>query len=348
MGFFNKIFGGGTEVKKETSADQIVKMIKEKTTVGYMKLIPVKGEAKPWNSKIGGMPYMPRGFEYPLDETDLTVVVEGQQPAIKPEATAGVFAGVGGDSPVVSVAKPEVTSGQEATSQPDEIEGQAGKVEEREKMPLRFLAQLNFSEMPPLEGFPTKGILQFYISGEGSYGLNFEDRVGQHGFRVIYHEEVMEDESALLSTLPTDAVDWEDAFPVEDELRLTFEKSTMPVMAGDYRFDKILLEAYNEVHADSPVPSLDRIPEDNLDDVYDRLETGGHRVGGYPIFTQLDPREYHEDLKGHTVLLFQLDSEDCDDYSILWGDSGVCNFFIRPEDLAKRDFSKVLYNWDCY
>ena len=31
-----------------------------------------------------------------------------------------------------------------------------------------------------------------------------------------------------------------------------------------------------------------------------------------------------------------------------WRDSGVCNFFIRPENLAKRDFSRVLYHWDCY
>lgn len=336
-------------MKKETSASRIVNVIKEKTTVECVTLVPVKEGTKPWNSKIGGMPYMPQGFEYPLDETDLTVVLEGQQPAVKPGATASVFAGLGGDSPIEPAVKPGVTGEREAALQPDEIEEQAGgKVEEHEKMPLRFLAQLNFSEMPPLEGFPTKGILQFYISGESSYGLNFENRVGQHGFRVIYHEDVVEDESVLLSTLPTDAVEWKDTFPVEDELRLTFEKSTMPVMAGDYRFDKILLEAYNEVHADNPVPSLDRIPEDNLDDVYGPLEMGGHRVGGYPIFTQLDPREYHEDLKGHTVLLFQLDSEDGDDYSILWGDSGVCNFFIRPEDLAKRDFSNVLYNWDCY
>ena len=32
---------------------------------------------------------------------------------------------------------------------------------------------------------------------------------------------------------------------------------------------------------------------------------------------------------------------------IMWGDVGVANFFIRPEDLKNKDFSKVLYNWDC-
>lgn len=87
-------------MKKETSASRIVNVIKEKTTVECVTLVPVKEGTKPWNSKIGGMPYMPQGFEYPLDETDLTVVLEGQQPAVKPGATASVFAGLGGDSPI--------------------------------------------------------------------------------------------------------------------------------------------------------------------------------------------------------------------------------------------------------
>ena len=32
---------------------------------------------------------------------------------------------------------------------------------------------------------------------------------------------------------------------------------------------------------------------------------------------------------------------------IMWGDVGICNFFISPEALKRRDFSRVLYNWDC-
>lgn len=29
-----------------------------------------------------------------------------------------------------------------------------------------------------------------------------------------------------------------------------------------------------------------------------------------------------------------------------WGSGGIGNFYIRPEDLARRDFSKVMYYWD--
>ena len=40
--------------------------------------------------------------------------------------------------------------------------------------------------------------------------------------------------------------------------------------------------------------------------------------------------------------------DEANGVEMLWGDVGVCNFFIHPQDLAKRDFSKVLYNWDCH
>ncbi|MDN5490601.1 MAG: DUF1963 domain-containing protein, partial [Acinetobacter sp.] len=42
------------------------------------------------------------------------------------------------------------------------------------------------------------------------------------------------------------------------------------------------------------------------------------------------------------------DTGEAEGIEIMWGDSGVGNFFIHPDDLEKRDFSKVVYNWDCY
>ena len=56
----------------------------------------------------------------------------------------------------------------------------------------------------------------------------------------------------------------------------------------------------------------------------------------------------YSDLPFDTLLL-QIDSmrDEENGYSILWGDCGVCNFFIARADLEKLDFSRVLYNWDC-
>jgi len=315
MGFLSKLFGGGEA--KGLAVEQMVRLIEERTGRACVRLVPEVGRPKPWESKIGGCPYLPKGFDYPFEESPVTAESKEKQPVGK--------AGTSGDAGPSS----------------------AGEAIRTERVPLRFLAQLNFAEMPPLEGFPAEGILQFYISGCEAYGLNFENPVEQKGFRVVFHERVVEDASAL-APLPAPEQTGEETFPVSEELRLRFEASSMPMCGGDFRFDKLLLEVYNEAHPAAPVPSLANAPEEELNKVYDRLDARGHRVGGYPLFSQLDPREYHEDLRDHTVLLLQLDTDSTDAYSIAWGDSGVCNFFIRPSDLQRRDFSQVLYNWDCY
>ncbi|NES71082.1 MAG: DUF1963 domain-containing protein [Okeania sp. SIO2D1] len=54
---------------------------------------------------------------------------------------------------------------------------------------LKLLAQLNFSEMPLLENFPTQGILQFYIDGnDPSHGLDIYAPTNQDGFKILYFE----------------------------------------------------------------------------------------------------------------------------------------------------------------
>ena len=72
------------------------------------------------------------------------------------------------------------------------------------------------------------------------------------------------------------------------------------------------------------------------------LDAAGHRIGGYAEFTQEDPRSTEDPME----LLFQLDTDS--NIGCRWGDMGVANFFIRPEDLQKRDFSRIFFNWDCY
>ena len=67
-----------------------------------------------------------------------------------------------------------------------------------------------------------------------------------------------------------------------------------------------------------------------------------HKMGGYAFFCQEDPRNPEEPME----LLFQLGSGNR--FNCAWGDMGVGNFFICRDDLKKADFSKVMYNWDCY
>ncbi len=231
---------------------------------------------------------------------------------------------------------------------------------EHKGKPLCFLAQLNFGTLPKLPGFPTEGILQFFAGCEGDdvYGMDFKDGQSQNGFRVIYHENIITDASELYSEKDMPEFGGEVYLPFEGEFLLTAEKAEpMGISADDFRCDKVAAAAYNELFGGNVdgmwgKNGICNVDEELLDAIYESRDSAETRMGGYPYFTQDDPRGDKKKYAKCTVLLFQSDSENGGDSSdpgdeICWGDAGVANFFISPEDLAKRDFSRVIYNWDC-
>ncbi|AQQ14179.1 hypothetical protein CGLAU_00925 [Corynebacterium glaucum] len=62
-------------------------------------------------------------------------------------------------------------------------------------------------------------------------------------------------------------------------------------------------------------------------------------LGGYPSFVQLDRRPPGDP----TVCLAHIGS---DEETIMFEDYGAANFFIHPDDLRARDFSRVTFSWD--
>lgn len=201
--------------------------------------------------------------------------------------------------------------------------------------PLFPLAQINFSEVPALSGFPSSGYLQFYIGLDETYGLTFNDAIPD-SYKILFFEEIdvadAENDLAFLDDILT-----HEYSPVSCPHRLTFQHTREYIGLGSYeeetstalRLDKLLAK----------YPTL----EDKLDDImHETFSSTGHKLGGYPYFTQEDPRNYNKSLRGHQ-LLFQMDSDE----HIMWGDAGVANFFIHPDKLAVKDFSDVFYTWDC-
>ena len=198
--------------------------------------------------------------------------------------------------------------------------------------PMILLAQINFAEVPPLENFPETGILQFYIAvNDDLYGANFDDLTDQSSFRVIFHAIV--NENIARKDLPRFDRN-ENYTPINAEYRLSFTPSIEVVPSYDYRFKHYFGEDY-----------YDFIRKHENDELWEKYEeianASGHKMGGYAYFTQYDPR--NNEIYSDYILLFQIDSGE----AICWGDVGVGNWFIREEDLKKRDFTKVLYNWDC-
>ena len=244
----------------------------ESTARYFIRILPQpSGETTPWQSKIGGNPYLPKTSDYPVNR--------------------------------------------------------AGE-------PLFFLAQINFAEMPAMEPFPEEGIIQFYINNGGLLGWNEDGSLEQRDFRVLFFEEVLKNEEQLHQEFPVMMPAEELPIPPAISFPLSFQLQQEIVPLSDHQFVKLLGEDFFEPFGERQW--------DIMDDYFRMYDSGGHKIGGYAFFTQNDPRERHGDME----LLFQLDTDKT--IHCMWGDMGVGSFFIRKEDLEKRDFSKVLFNWDCY
>lgn len=217
---------------------------------------------------------------------------------------------------------------------------------------MMLLAQINFTEAALKdERLPQRGMLQFFIASEDDvFGMDFEQPDSQKNFRVIFHEQIdltVTKEQVMALDIPV-STDTDTAYsPVFVEAAVKIIETTAYMGPEDVMFDKTFRETVKEqtgedIGSQSCYKYLD---DEEYDYLYEILRSDGHRILGYPYFTQYDPRE---SVDVYDTLLLQIDSDmrESRDY-VLWGDCGVGNFFINGEALKKKDFSKVLYNWDC-
>jgi uncharacterized protein YwqG len=217
--------------------------------------------------------------------------------------------------------------------------------------PLVFLAQINFAELPRLAGYPETGLLQFFISDNDLYGMQFADtsdeaeyvakqfqlQQQQDYFRVIYYPEVVTAPGLLVEDftfLPHEDELW-GSMPVSKQCRLEFALQEEFVGLGDYQFAQIF---GGNFFFDIPEAEWDQLWPDDI------VNAAGNKMGGYANFSQDDVRTFAPPQE-KWLLLLQIDQAKNAD--IMWGDGGVGNFFIEENDLRNRDFSQVVYNWDC-
>lgn len=203
--------------------------------------------------------------------------------------------------------------------------------------PMRLLAAIFCSELPENDIFPQRGVLRFYIMPDDTYGADFDELNVQKNFRVLFDA----DEDSF--TTSTHFVPDDENFPIFGAFRPSFTADNEAMTICDYMFDSTAQDAINE----SAEQGLSK------DDYYDSEFTAmiggeGHKLGGYPMFTQWDPRDESRYMK-YDCLLLQIDTDyNNGENKTMFGDSGVCNFFIPREKLKNQDFSDVLYTWDCY
>ncbi len=218
---------------------------------------------------------------------------------------------------------------------------------------LRLLAQIECEKID-LPEFPKHGLLQFWILNDDLYGADFDNmknNAAQNTFRIIYHEKIdlTVTEEEVAAKFKENQYDKDGYMPCFGEYGLSFSKDYDGMLECDGRYEKLFCSKFNAAYPDTTIESIYDL-EVSFDemDCYEKLSENSfsHKIGGYPAFTQWDPREENDI---HDFLLLQLDSDFGNGHDrIMWGDAGVANFFINREKLKKLDFSDVLYNWDCY
>ncbi|MEG5027638.1 DUF1963 domain-containing protein [Microcoleus sp. AT8-B1] len=234
-----------------------------------------------WQSKFGGLPYLPKGFEYP-------------------KTCDGKY--------------------------------------------LFLLAQLNFDEIPPLDGFPDRGILQFYIADDDLYGLNLDNSANadnhtiEDRFKIMYFPQPDFKVENIITNY--DFLPEPEYFPVHGCCNLQFTKKYAPISISDRQFTQLLGEIDEFFTTEHKIYL----------EYQDISSFRGHKIGGYPDFTQEDVRKYSSNSEQKPkldILILQMDTDCNETVDIMWGDTGVGNFFIDESALRELDFSEVLYNWDC-
>jgi len=215
--------------------------------------------------------------------------------------------------------------------------------------PMLLLAQINFDQDKAESPLPQGGMLQFFIGGEEMYGLDFDHPTEQKDWRIVYHEKIdasVTAEAVEAMGIPSNNDDEGVDSPVFRSCVFRLAKKETWLTPDNWeRFDELTLEVAKDLFGETDAGSANEVfGEDQyalLEEEYFYSENS--QLLGHPFFTQEDVRE---EGSRYNTLLFQLDSETVDDV-VMWGDSGVGNFFINAEDLKRLDFSNVLYNWDC-
>lgn len=199
--------------------------------------------------------------------------------------------------------------------------------------PMKLLAQINFSQIPQIDLFPREGLLQFFISANDDvYGADFDDGTCQDNFRIVYHEKIIKCSDKIIQDFSFIQNMKDDYFPSQVEAKMIFRLEEEAVPMEDFHFEKYFNNSEYNVFDDEEMELYSEL-----------INSSGHKIGGYAYFTQSDPRE--SSYQQNEILLLQLDTDDSID--MMWGDCGVANFFIRREDLIRKDFTNVYYNWDC-
>lgn len=202
--------------------------------------------------------------------------------------------------------------------------------------PLDFVAQLDFSTLPPIPDYPHTGVLRFFAGRDDFLGADFDaPENGQARVEWLPDGVPREAEPKLPPPVDMDR----ECSALDDTVAAT------GVALSGTAFN-MAMPRWNWQVVERLVGSLGRPGIDRVEAMLDAVDADdaqlAHHVGGHPVYTQQD---FRQDVRyrGYDRVLLRLTSEN----GLMWGDVGEAVFMIARNDLVARRFDRVVFYWDC-
>ncbi|MFE5504903.1 DUF1963 domain-containing protein [Amycolatopsis japonica] len=231
-------------------------------------------------------------------------------------------------------------------------------------VPMFCVAQVNFTDVGPLPGFPSTGLFQWFVAADSlNFGLTYDETGGKSGFEVRWYS----DTTARPVAPPTAPTPWHKAgdepevyapFRPTEARGVTFTVgSALPQLAeftpddqGDLARLVRELAKLNGERGDHPGDLLHNgwnFHVLGIESPFRETFVFGSSVGGSASFRQEDARSYPNypsigEPAGQVLVTIDQDVAQG------WGDSGIAHLFGDPADLARGDLRSVHYYWDSF
>lgn len=198
--------------------------------------------------------------------------------------------------------------------------------------PLSLLLQINLKNIS-LKNFAKSGVLEVFTNND---------------FPCEYAVKLFEEGLEYQKDFPQ--LNYKHPF-ISKALKISLSKDITHMTLNDRDIDKILCPIVNKVYGvevDNLMDFIDLFENDTgwawYEDFANQLTVHKMTLGGYPDFTQSDPRSEDSELD---ECLFKIDSgiEICKEISI--GDNGIVWGFISSNDLKNKNFDNAVVDWDC-
>lgn len=214
--------------------------------------------------------------------------------------------------------------------------------------PMQFLAQINLSQMPTLEGFPKTGLLQFFIdTDEERFEEKIDDPDLTHELCVVryypFPDASLQQELPEVYTLLNESFDFVDGPWLQGKMLFHSATEVATMYLG---MDGLVSNlGYETVCNEQITPDLVKQSgydiensETAVDELCWNFGNWGTKIGGHPAVHQVDPRMDIENGANYTTLLFQYDFSTKQEM-----EASTFQFFIQPKDLATGKFDDILF-----